>query len=147
MFIFTIADLNIPETGEQLLKSNNGINTCCYRYCGSVYDGVCAHCEMSTTQNITAVMEYNQYYFGIDINKAVASTASLVCHTVITPTSKCTTPYYASSSSSVFKLTSSNTIINVHFWWTISWSFLMLIIINNNVAAWIKLLSYQLAGL
>lgn len=40
-------DPNIPETGEQLAKSNNGPDTCCYEYCDpfSVYKGICAYCE------------------------------------------------------------------------------------------------------
>lgn len=42
-----VIDPNIPETGEQLVKSNNGPDTCCYEYCDSfsVYKGVCAYCD------------------------------------------------------------------------------------------------------
>lgn len=41
-------DPNIPETGEQLVRSNNGPNTCCYEYCdaASVYSGICAACNL-----------------------------------------------------------------------------------------------------
>lgn len=43
------ADPNIPETGEQLAKSNHGPDDCCYRYCSSyATDGVCAVCQTST---------------------------------------------------------------------------------------------------
>lgn len=41
-------DPNIPETGEQLVRSNNGPNTCCYEYCdaASIYSGICAACNL-----------------------------------------------------------------------------------------------------
>lgn len=40
-------DPNIPETGEQLARSNNGPDTCCYVHCDptSVYKGICAYCN------------------------------------------------------------------------------------------------------
>lgn len=40
-------DPNIPETGEQLAKSNNGPDDCCYEYCSSISvgKGVCAYCD------------------------------------------------------------------------------------------------------
>lgn len=43
----TNIDPNIPETGEQLSKSNNGPDDCCYEYCSSisVEKGVCAYCD------------------------------------------------------------------------------------------------------
>ncbi|XP_055315527.1 uncharacterized protein LOC129575665 [Sitodiplosis mosellana] len=44
---FLCNDPNIPETGEQLAKSNNGADNCCYEYCNSfsVYMGACAYCD------------------------------------------------------------------------------------------------------
>lgn len=43
---FLCRDLNIQETGEQLLKSNSGPTECCYDYCGSIpQSGVCARCD------------------------------------------------------------------------------------------------------
>lgn len=33
--IFSFADPNIPETGEQRLKSSRGDEDCCYSHCGS----------------------------------------------------------------------------------------------------------------
>lgn len=50
-FVFLVnaiqLDPNIPETGEQLARSNNGPATCCYEYCDhrSVYKGICAYCN------------------------------------------------------------------------------------------------------
>lgn len=46
-------DPNIPETGQQLAKSNNGPHTCCYEYCDpfSVYSGICAYCEKDDIQS------------------------------------------------------------------------------------------------
>lgn len=50
---FFSSDPNIPETGEQLAKSNNGPDTCCYEYCDpfSVYSGICAHCDKDDIQS------------------------------------------------------------------------------------------------
>lgn len=43
---FLCRDLNIQETGGQLLKSNSGPTECCYDYCGSIpQSGVCARCD------------------------------------------------------------------------------------------------------
>ncbi|CAD7077979.1 unnamed protein product [Hermetia illucens] len=43
---FLCLDHNILETGEQLRKSNNGPPNCCYRYCDTPADGICAHCDL-----------------------------------------------------------------------------------------------------
>lgn len=42
-----LIDPNIPETGDQLAKSNNGPDNCCYEYCDpfSVYKGTCSRCD------------------------------------------------------------------------------------------------------
>lgn len=41
-------DPNIPETGEQLARSNHGPDNCCYRYCSASAD-VCAVCRPPTS--------------------------------------------------------------------------------------------------
>lgn len=140
--IFFPIDLNIPETGDQLIKSNNGIDICCYHYCGTVFDGICAHCEIPTEQdaNDSTSLELEQ-------QSHITTVSTMVCQSVNTPTSKCTAPYYASSSSSIFKASSITINTNVHFWWTTSWSFLILNIINNTMAAWRRMLSFQFAVL
>lgn len=137
-FRFVFTDLNIPETGDQLVKSNNGLDTCCYRYCGSVYDEICAHCEVSTEQDVN-----DSTVIGLEKQSHVHEATIMVCQTVITPTSKCTAPYYASSSSSIYKVSSITINSNVHLWWTISWCFLILKLMNNTIAEWTNMLSFQ----
>ncbi|XP_055706672.1 uncharacterized protein LOC129803872 isoform X2 [Phlebotomus papatasi] len=46
---FLCLDPNIPETGEQFYKSNNGPENCCYKYCGSPGEGLCSQCDLPTT--------------------------------------------------------------------------------------------------
>ncbi|XP_059612671.1 uncharacterized protein LOC132259137 [Phlebotomus argentipes] len=46
---FLCLDPNIPETGEQFYKSNNGPDNCCYWYCGSPGEGLCSQCDLPTT--------------------------------------------------------------------------------------------------
>ncbi|KAB0798142.1 hypothetical protein PPYR_09135 [Photinus pyralis] len=41
---FLCLDPNIPETGEQRLKSSHGDEDCCYTHCGSAGRGVCVNC-------------------------------------------------------------------------------------------------------
>uniref|UniRef100_A0A1B0CHM1 Putative mucin-5ac-like protein n=2 Tax=Lutzomyia longipalpis TaxID=7200 RepID=A0A1B0CHM1_LUTLO len=46
---FLCLDPNIPETGEQFHKSNNGPENCCYTYCGSPGEGLCSQCDLPAT--------------------------------------------------------------------------------------------------
>lgn len=41
----SLADQNIPETGEQLKKSSYGPNDCCYSYCDGPASGICTICQ------------------------------------------------------------------------------------------------------
>lgn len=64
-------DPNIPETGEQLAKSNNGPDTCCYEYCDpfSVYSGICAHCEKDDIQSNLLPQIDHQHIFEPETNE------------------------------------------------------------------------------
>lgn len=108
-------DPNIPETGEQLAKSNNGPSNCCYEYCDpiAVYKGVCTYCdstedgsidnsqrevESSATPTIDELKELQQRYYSSTVNKVDTppQTCTLMPGLSLT-TSKCEIPYYASS--------------------------------------------------
>jgi hypothetical protein len=48
-----IIDPNIPETGQQRHKSNNGLVDCCYEYCNN---GLCTTCDplyFTSTEDIS----------------------------------------------------------------------------------------------
>lgn len=50
---FLILDRNIEETGEQIFRSNNGPNDCCYKYCGSPEEGLCSSsCDFIFDSNV-----------------------------------------------------------------------------------------------
>lgn len=58
-YCYRISDPNIPETGEQRLKSSRGDEDCCYTHCGSPGRGgsatakvlgVCEHCPGRPTR-------------------------------------------------------------------------------------------------
>lgn len=45
------SDPNIPETGEQLVKSSHGDEDCCYTHCGSPGRGLCINCPGRPSNN------------------------------------------------------------------------------------------------
>lgn len=120
LFVFMIfppinTDPNIPETGDQLAKSNNGPDSCCYEYCHtfSVYRGICSQCDslevdpadnsrvQSQTNNHHSVDEsttLQQRYDSSTVSKLETppQTCQLVPGLSLT-TSRCEIPYYASS--------------------------------------------------
>lgn len=46
--IVHLADPNIPETGDQMLKSNHGPDSCCYEYCEN--NRICARCNWTALE-------------------------------------------------------------------------------------------------
>lgn len=109
-----IIDPNIPETGEQLAKSNNGPDNCCYEYCDphTVYNGVCVYCDSiedvsidslaevqsSVRPSIDEKEELQHRYDSPTVIKLETppQTCQLMPGLSLT-TSKCEIPYYASS--------------------------------------------------
>lgn len=160
-------DPNIPETGEQSLKSNRGPDSCCYQYCDlfAVYNGICPHCnfnemerqEQSVSKDDLSRIVYDSSVTEVDIPP---QECQLVPGLSLT-SSRCEIPYYASSASSasssslpsssplLFSLKNINasSIINkrVKFLWTISW--ILLILIKTNIAAWTYTFSVHFTGL
>lgn len=164
-------DPNIPETGDQLVKSNNGPENCCYRYCSSsVYDGLCSYCDLPTNQSSLTAAELRA-----DAREDVVvaaehcplisggSTTTTTSSSAAEP--RCQTPYQAStlaakSSATSFhsdsmrrwhaagpatlSSTNNNRIGSLlrQFTWTISWSLF-------NIAVWqtVRTLCRQLSGI
>lgn len=108
-------DPNIPETGDQLAKSNNGPDNCCYEYCDpfSVYRGVCTYCDsvevppddsaidvvkpiqVQPTDETTALQHRYDSSTVLKL-ETPPQTCQLVPGLSLT-TSRCEIPYYASS--------------------------------------------------
>lgn len=119
-------DPNIPETGDQLAKSNSGPENCCYRYCSvSVYDGLCPYCDLQTNQTSRV---RDDTLVKPEQCQSLPGTAS-------TTQPRCLTPFQASTSSSSSSAAasaivppsslSSNRIASTKYYyytWTISWS-------------------------
>lgn len=131
-----LSDPNIPETGDQLAKSNSGPDNCCYRYCSSsVYGGVCPYCDLpinKTSRTAAAVRDETMVLPEECPSLLPASDAS----TSTEP--RCQTPYQASSLSASSSAATSPTSLSsnriasskyYYYTWTISWSLL-------NAAAW-----------
>lgn len=122
-------DPNIPETGEQLVKSNSGPDTCCYEYCDqfTVYKGLCARCDSTeiesskvpaleqnqaetmstTTMTTTAIKRRYDDYTIAKLNPPPQS-CQLVPGLSLT-TSRCEIPYYASSLANAITTSTSTT--------------------------------------
>lgn len=124
-------DPNIPETGEQLAKSNNGPYNCCYEYRdpNEVYKGVYANCdqiESTPTDNPTEIQlsqknlidvtnELKQQYDSSSVTKLeIPPQTCEVVPSLSLTTSKCEIPYYASSFDAThFQSTATSTPITV----------------------------------
>lgn len=120
-----VPDPNIPETGDQLTKSNSGPENCCYRYCsGSVYDGLCPYCDLPINQTTRSTRD--------ETLVTPEQCQNLPIAVATTQQPRCLTPFQASSSSASSSLLSANRIASSKYYyytWTISWSLF-------NVAAW-----------
>lgn len=114
-FWHTQIDPNIAETGEQLIKSNNGPDACCYQYCSqeSVYHSICTFCNLSTIGKANSLTGFNTtatedtmdifekaFKYSKSNIEFPPQTCQLVPGLSLT-TSRCEIPYYASSTASV----------------------------------------------
>lgn len=122
-------DQNIQETGDQLIKSNNGPDNCCYRYCGSSVDGICLNCDS------LKVLDES----GDELTQPIVCPG--ISSTTTSSQNPCIIPFYASSSSSLSSSHTSLMIINLIIFYklTILWNLF-------NVVAWTKYIQLQLAG-
>lgn len=153
------SDPNIAETGEQLLKSNNSPDDCCYKYCNDtiVYYGICSNCKRTNVRNSTTTttpssiatisavdkttdnidgqsnLVYNDDSSAKDVELPPQS-CQLVPGLSLT-TFACDYPHYASSppttSAAVSIHCNLTSIKNKRFYyfWTISWILLFTIIV------------------
>lgn len=99
-----LADANIPETGDQLRKSNSGPDDCCYEYCGSPMHGICSKCNnirnMNKTNSLVDVIvedKPDELPQCQQIQPQSTSDISTI-RTSVLPNTRCPIPYYVGPS-------------------------------------------------
>lgn len=129
------SDPNIDETSEQIQKSNNGPENCCYHFCEE--NKICATCDSTINLQLEKELE-NDIARKCDTQPSTNTSK---------PENPCVLPMYientTTTSSSGTKLLSFN-IYNYNYYTNLSMIILWSILFN--VAAWNTILLYQLAG-